>query len=195
MPRSSLSYDLISDAALGSLAALGTRLKEARLLRNWTQADAATKAGLSESSIRKVEAGSPHITVGAYAALLDVFGLPTGAGKDMSIARCKQMCLDYGQKCGGFVRTRPMSDRDAAECFFKAAPMRQPLPWTKDRRDCFVRAFPAASPGEGEEQASGAESAHRRAGEGDQRLSALCFFSRDILYHYPQRERGRRAIL
>jgi transcriptional regulator with XRE-family HTH domain len=69
MPRSSLSYALISDAALGSLAALGARLKEARLLRNWTQ--------LSESSIRKVEAGSPHITVGAYLALLDVIGLPT----------------------------------------------------------------------------------------------------------------------
>ena len=77
MPRSSLSYALISDAALGSLAALGTRLKEARLLRNWTQADVAAKAGLSQSSIRKVEAGSPHITVGAYLALLDVLGLPT----------------------------------------------------------------------------------------------------------------------
>ena len=77
MPRSSLSYALISDAALGSLAAIGTRLKDARLLRNWTQADIADKAGLSESSIRKVEAGSPHITVGAYLALLDVLGLPT----------------------------------------------------------------------------------------------------------------------
>ena len=31
MPRSSLSYDLISDSALGSLGALGARLKEARL--------------------------------------------------------------------------------------------------------------------------------------------------------------------
>ena len=77
MPRSSLSYTLISDAALGSLNALGKRLKEARLLRNWTQADIADKAGLSESSVRKVEAGSPHITVGAYLALLDVLGLPT----------------------------------------------------------------------------------------------------------------------
>jgi len=77
MPRSSLSYTLISDAALGSLVALGARLKEARLLRNWTQAEIAEKAGLSESSIRKVEAGSPHITVGAYLALLDVFALPT----------------------------------------------------------------------------------------------------------------------
>ncbi len=77
MPKSSLSYALISDAALGSLAALGLRLKEARLLRNWTQAEIADKAGLSESSIRKVETGSPHITVGAYLALLDVLGLPT----------------------------------------------------------------------------------------------------------------------
>ncbi len=77
MPRSSLSYALISDAALGSLVALGERLKEARLRRNWTQAEIAGKAGLSESSIRKVEAGSPHITVGAYLALLDVIGLPT----------------------------------------------------------------------------------------------------------------------
>ena len=76
MPKSSLSYALISDAALGSLAALGMRVKEARLLRNWTQAEIADKAGLSESSIRKVEAGSPHITVGAYLALLDVLGLP-----------------------------------------------------------------------------------------------------------------------
>ena len=77
MPRNSLSYTLISDAALGSLVSLGTRLKDARLLRNWTQAEIAEKAGLSESSIRKVEAGSPHITVGAYLALLDVLGLPT----------------------------------------------------------------------------------------------------------------------
>ena len=85
MPRNSLSYALTSDAALGSLSALGARIKEARLLRNWTQADAADKAGLSESSIRKVESGSPHITVGAYLALLDVLGLPTAF--DSVIAR------------------------------------------------------------------------------------------------------------
>ena len=35
------------------------------------------KAGLSESSIKKVEAGSPRITVGAYLSLLDVLGMPT----------------------------------------------------------------------------------------------------------------------
>lgn len=77
MPRHSKSHAVVSDAALGSLTALGERLREARLRRNWTQAQTAGKAGLSESSVKKVEAGSPRIMVGAYLSLLDVFGLPT----------------------------------------------------------------------------------------------------------------------
>ena len=81
MPRMSKSYSLVSDAALGSLAGLGERLKEARLRRNWTQAQTAAKAGLSESSVKKVEAGSSRITMGAYLSLLDVYGLPTAFDK------------------------------------------------------------------------------------------------------------------
>lgn len=77
MPRQSKSYSVLSDAALGSLTQLGGRLKEARLRRNWSQQQTAEKAGLSESSIKKVERGSPRITVGAYLSLLDVFGMPT----------------------------------------------------------------------------------------------------------------------
>ncbi len=77
MPRQSKSYSVLSDAALGSLSNLGARLKEARLRRNWSQQQTAEKAGLSESSVKKVESGSPRITVGAYLSLLDVFGLPT----------------------------------------------------------------------------------------------------------------------
>jgi transcriptional regulator with XRE-family HTH domain len=77
MPRSSKAHAIVSDAALGSLSALGERLKEARLRRNWTQAQTAQKAGLSESSIKKVEAGSPRIMIAAYLSLLDVFGAPT----------------------------------------------------------------------------------------------------------------------
>lgn len=76
MPRMSRSYAVTSDAALRSLANLGARLKEARLRRNWTQLQTAQKAGLSESSVKKVEAGTPRITMAAYLALLDVFGLP-----------------------------------------------------------------------------------------------------------------------
>ncbi len=77
MPRMSKSYTVMSDAALGSLVSLGQRIKEARLRRNWTQEQTATKAGLSESSVKKVEAGSARITIGAYLSLLDIFGLPT----------------------------------------------------------------------------------------------------------------------
>lgn len=76
MPRSSKSHALLSDAALGSLRSLGERLREARLRRNWTQALAAEKAGLSASSVKKVEGGSAHITIAAYLALLDIYGLP-----------------------------------------------------------------------------------------------------------------------
>jgi transcriptional regulator with XRE-family HTH domain len=76
MPRSSHVHAQLSDAAGQSLVGLGARLQRARLLRNWTQAQTAQKAGLSSSSIKKVEAGSAHVTVAAYVALLDVFGLP-----------------------------------------------------------------------------------------------------------------------
>jgi len=84
MPRMSKSYDVISDAAVGSLAALGNRLKEARLRRNWTQEQTAGKAGLSESSVKKVEAGSARITMGAYLSLLDVYGMPTAFDRVMA---------------------------------------------------------------------------------------------------------------
>jgi transcriptional regulator with XRE-family HTH domain len=81
MPRSSKAHAVMSDAALGSLAGLGDRLREARLRRNWTQLQTAEKAGLSESSVKKVEGGSPRITVAAYLSLLDVFGAATAFDK------------------------------------------------------------------------------------------------------------------
>ena len=78
MPRKSKAQNLLSDAALHSLTALGQRLKEARLKRNWTQALAAQKAGLSESSIKKVEAGATTISVSAYLSVLDIYGQSRG---------------------------------------------------------------------------------------------------------------------
>ncbi len=84
MPRMSKSYSLLSDAAVGCLGDLGMRLKEARLRRNWTQEQTAAKAGLSESSVKKVEAGSPRITMGAYLSLLDVFGMPAAFDRVMA---------------------------------------------------------------------------------------------------------------
>ena len=77
MPRPSKSHAMVSDGALRALTDLGERLREARLRRNWTQRQTAEKAGLSESSVKKVEAGSPRIMMAAYLSLLDVYGAPT----------------------------------------------------------------------------------------------------------------------
>jgi transcriptional regulator with XRE-family HTH domain len=74
MPKPSKAHAVVSDGALHSLGELGNRLKEARLRRNWTQEQTAEKSGLSESSVKKVEAGSPRIMMAAYLSLLDVFG-------------------------------------------------------------------------------------------------------------------------
>lgn len=76
MPKPSKAHAVVSDAALASLRALGERLKEARLRRNWTQEQMAGKAGLSESSVKKVEAGSPRIMMAAFLSVLDVLGAP-----------------------------------------------------------------------------------------------------------------------
>ncbi|MEQ8860984.1 MAG: helix-turn-helix domain-containing protein [Pseudomonadales bacterium] len=76
MPRPSKAHAVLSDAALGALVGLGERLRQARLRRNWTQEQTAEKAGLSESSVKKVEAGSPRIMIAAYLSVLDVFGAP-----------------------------------------------------------------------------------------------------------------------
>lgn len=84
MPRKTQATSVMSDAALGSLQQLGVRLKEARLRRNWTQLLAADKAGLSESSIKKVEAGASNITVAAYLAMLDIYGLPNALDSVLS---------------------------------------------------------------------------------------------------------------
>jgi len=75
---------MMSDAAFRSLRGLGGRMKEARLRRNWTQQQTAEKAGLSESSVKKVESGSPRITVGAYLSLLDVYGMPAAFDRTLA---------------------------------------------------------------------------------------------------------------
>lgn len=110
MPRHSRAHAVLSDAALGSLGDLGERLREARLRRNWTQAQTAEKAGLSESSVKKVEAGSPRIMIAAYLSLLDVFGAPSAfdrvlaAGDDTLGEALARQALR--QRAGGARRSR-----------------------------------------------------------------------------------------
>ena len=102
MPRKSRAHAVVSDAALGALTGLGERLREARLRRNWTQEQLAEKAGLSESSVKKVEAGSSRIMVAAYLSVLDVLGQPTALDRALARSALRQ-------------RARPERETAAAE--------------------------------------------------------------------------------
>lgn len=57
------------------LSALGERLRLARKRRRLSSAVVAQRAGLSRSTVYKVEAGDPGATLGAYVRVLAVLGL------------------------------------------------------------------------------------------------------------------------
>jgi len=57
------------------LAALGERLRLARLRRKLSNAVVAQRAGISRTTLYKVEAGHPGATIGSYVRALAVLGL------------------------------------------------------------------------------------------------------------------------
>ena len=57
------------------LSHLGERLKLARLRRKLSNAVVAQRAGISRSSLYKVEAGDPGATMGTYLRVMAVLGL------------------------------------------------------------------------------------------------------------------------
>ena len=57
------------------LTALGERLRLARLRRKLSNAVVSQRAGISRSTLYKVEAGDPGATLGSYVRVLAVLGL------------------------------------------------------------------------------------------------------------------------
>ncbi|WP_236599025.1 helix-turn-helix domain-containing protein [Ramlibacter monticola] len=57
------------------LTALGTRIHLARRRRRLSAAAVAARAGISRSSVYKVEAGAPGATLGTYLRVLAALGL------------------------------------------------------------------------------------------------------------------------
>ena len=57
-----------------SLVQFGAHLKAARLKRNLTQQLVAERAGISEATLKKIEAGSAGVSVGNCAAVLFALG-------------------------------------------------------------------------------------------------------------------------
>lgn len=57
------------------LSALGERLRLARKRRKLSNAAVAQRAGISRTTLYKVEAGDPGVTLGSYVRVLAVLGL------------------------------------------------------------------------------------------------------------------------
>ena len=68
----------IADNALTQLKILGENIREARIARNFTQEDLATRTLMSKSTYVSVENGKPKTSIGAYIAVLDLLDLLDG---------------------------------------------------------------------------------------------------------------------
>jgi transcriptional regulator with XRE-family HTH domain len=55
---------------------LGERLQLARLRRRYSATTVAARAGITRMTLYKVEKGDPGVSVGTYASVLRVLGLP-----------------------------------------------------------------------------------------------------------------------
>ena len=64
-----------------SLDKLGADLRDARLRRRIPAAIMAQRAGISRTTLLKVEKGDPGVAVGTYAAVLFVLGLTSRLGE------------------------------------------------------------------------------------------------------------------
>ncbi len=63
-----------------ALAALGQRLKLARLRRHFSAETVAARAGITRQTLSKIESGSPSVTMGNYFQILVVLGLDKDMG-------------------------------------------------------------------------------------------------------------------
>lgn len=78
MPKPSAT---IYPSSARALLALGQRLKDARLRRQFSAETVATRAGITRPTLTKIESGAPSVTMGNYFQVLAVLGLD----KDMNL--------------------------------------------------------------------------------------------------------------
>lgn len=78
MPRPSTT---LYPGSIKTLLAMGQRLKDARLRRQFSAETVAARAGITRPTLTKIEAGAPSVTMGNYFQVMVVLGLD----KDMHL--------------------------------------------------------------------------------------------------------------
>lgn len=98
------------------LAALGERVRLARLRRKLTTTTVAQRAGISRTSLYNVESGDPGATLGTYLRVLAVLGLDKDidrvAADDQVGRRLQDLQMDSPPKSG---RTAAAIKRESAK--------------------------------------------------------------------------------
>jgi len=65
----------LSPAVIGALTVVGSEIRAARQQRGWTLEDLAERAGVSEKTVRSIEAGSTGASVGTLFEIAWLVGL------------------------------------------------------------------------------------------------------------------------
>lgn len=73
---------------------VAAQVAEARKARKWTQEELAAAAGISERTVRNIEAGRITPQAGKLGRVMDVLGLVPGRRKDDRFTPEVQVCLD-----------------------------------------------------------------------------------------------------
>lgn len=71
-------------------AALGTEIARVRRERRWSQAELATRVGVSLGTIRAVEKGAPSVTLGVAVEAATVLGIELLGGPTAATARAAE---------------------------------------------------------------------------------------------------------
>lgn len=102
MPSASAVYETLTARNQLRLRELGGRFRLARQRRQWTQKELASKAGISEGTLKKMEAGNPRVPVGFWLQLMDVFAIAD---------EIEQLALPENDRVGEAMEDRPIRQR------------------------------------------------------------------------------------
>ena len=90
-----MSSPTVSQVTIASLEYLGLQVRDGRRQRGWTESELAERAGVSRSTIRSLEDGSPSVRIGTVLEAAHLVGLhPVASPSELPTLLDHQRQLD-----------------------------------------------------------------------------------------------------